>query len=513
MNYAEAAKLRKTGLGELITNRIIEGKNASITRAVSDKFAARATGFKETFGLMNLAKVLTGGSNLAAAFMGRMTGAKPEDIRHVTGRRQAYSKSLGEGYGMNRGSSTMSNEVLEKMLNFMQQTQAKETQNLDMMMTYEEFQSKLREDNHREIMEVLLKATLNKRKAEKQMKAEAKKRAQIERDKKAMGQPPAPTVPTPKTPAPAPKPAPSAPAPVPKPTPSAPAPAPAPTAPSIPTTAAKTATRAITKEAAKTAAKIGVTAIGVYASSSAFAKDMFPYAKVASQKLGGKIPPEAILAQWAGESGGGSALPAPFNYAGIKAGPNDKKAGYVLTEERYTPEQLKKAQQSGETLERVLGPKDKITKAGRQVTVDEWFGKGSMAKAMAEGKKWVQIKTYFSKYDSPEEFVENYVKVLSKDRYKKVREATDAKTFGLEVAKAGYATAAPQKYSEKISSFVKQNADMIGVLSTENADMKKEMNSGSGSTVMIIENTNNSAQKTVNTTSMPYNNVNPRLRR
>jgi hypothetical protein len=160
-----------------------------------------------------------------------------------------------------------------------------------------------------------------------------------------------------------------------------------------------------------------------------------------------------------------------------------------------------------------LGPKDKITKDGRKVTVDEWFGKGSMAKATAEGKKWVQIRTYFSKYDSPEEFADAYVEVLSKDRYKKVREATNAKTFGLEVAKAGYATASPQKYSEKISSFVQQNSDMIGLLSAENADMKKEMSVNSGSPVVIIENTNNTSQKTTNNTSVPHNNVNPRLRR
>jgi hypothetical protein len=225
MNYAEAAKIRKTGLGELITNRIIEGKNASITRAISDKFAARSVGFKETFGLMNLAKVLTGGSNIAAAFMGKMTGAKPEDIRHVTGRKQ-ITKSYMDSYGMNRGSSTMSNEVLEKMLNFMQQTQVKEEERLETLMTYEEFQSKLREDHHREVMEILLKATLNKRKAEKQMKAETKKREQLERDKKAMRteKMEVPSAPAPKAPAPKPTTAPKAPTPAPK-----PAPAPKPT--------------------------------------------------------------------------------------------------------------------------------------------------------------------------------------------------------------------------------------------------------------------------------------------
>lgn len=513
MNYAEAAKIRKTSFGNLYADRVIQGQNPSARSVVSDKLAARAIGLKQTFGLMNIAKVLTLGSNWAPALVGSIVGASKSDIRHVTGRKAVQERQLRPNPV---GSSDMSpvNDVLEKMINFMQTSDMKSSEELETLQTYEMLQQKLRVDRHTEVMTILVNATAKKRRAEKQMKAEAQKREQRERDKKAMGEkvPEAPTKPS----APTTKPTTQAP-PTPKPTTQAPttpapgpAPAPAPSAPTapIPKPSASPVRPAITG-AAKTAAKVGISAIGVFAATDIFAMNMFPYAKIASQKLGGKVPPEAILAQWAGESGGGKALPAPFNYAGIKAGPNDKKGDYVLTEERYTPAQIKKAQQKGETLHKVLGPKDTITKDGRKVTVDEWYGKGSIAKAKSEGKKWVQIRTYFSKYDSPEEFVEGYVKTLSKDRYKKAREATDAKTFGLEVAKAGYATASPQKYSEKVSSY----AGSLENLSKDNADMKKELSQGSGATVVVIENTLNAKQSTVNTGSVPQNNINPRLRR
>lgn len=230
------------------------------------------------------------------------------------------------------------------------------------------------------------------------------------------------------------------------PTKQAPSPKAEPTAPSAP--AAKPP-----PSAGKIAIGAAVGAAGVFASAEAFAKTMMPQAERASQALGGKIPPVAILGQWAGESSNGKSVSAPFNYAGIKAGKNDKKGDYVLTEERYTDAQIKQAQASGETLNKVLGPNDTITKKGRQVTVDEWYGKGSIAKAQAEGKQWVQVKSYFAKFDSPEEFTDRYVQFLSAPRYAKARESTTPAQFGLEVAKAGYATASADKYSAGIADY------------------------------------------------------------
>ena len=217
---------------------------------------------------------------------------------------------------------------------------------------------------------------------------------------------------------------------------------------------------------------------------------MYPYAQKASQKLGGKIPPEAILGQWSTESGGGKSVSAPFNYAGIKAGKNDKKGDYVLTEERYTDAQIKRAQAAGETLEKVLGPNDKITKKGRQVTIDEWYGKGSIEKTEAEGKHWVQVRSYFAKFDNFDEFVDRYVGFLSSDRYKKARESTSAAEFGLEVASAGYATGGAKEYSKSISGFASEfkpeatSGDSLNKSSAENKDLK----ANSGSSTVVIDN-------------------------
>lgn len=192
---------------------------------------------------------------------------------------------------------------------------------------------------------------------------------------------------------------------------------------------------------------------GRFGSKEQFHSTMYPWAEYASKKLGGNVPPMAIMGQWAGESGNGQNLPADFNYAGIKAGSKYKKGDYVLTEERYTDAQLRRAQSSGESLVGVIGPTDKIRKRGRDVTIDEWYGKGAWDAARAAGQNWVQVKSYFAKFDSPQDFADSYVEFLKNPRYAKALAAGDAASFGFEIAKAGYATASADKYSAKVASY------------------------------------------------------------
>ena len=194
-----------------------------------------------------------------------------------------------------------------------------------------------------------------------------------------------------------------------------------------------------------------------------FYADMIPFATKASQMLGGKIPPEAIVGQWGTETGGGKHISAPFNYAGIKAGKNYKRGGYVLTEEKYSDAQITQAQKSGETLEKVLGPNDKIKKHGRDVTIDEWYGKGQVGAAEAQGKHWVQVRSYFAKFDDMDDFVQGYVKFLSAPRYAKAREATTPAAFGSELVRAGYATTSEKEYSASIASYSSGHASSTPV--------------------------------------------------
>lgn len=218
---------------------------------------------------------------------------------------------------------------------------------------------------------------------------------------------------------------------------------------------------------------------GKFSNPDDFAKALFPYAKYVSESLGGKVPPIAFLGQWAGESGSGTSMPADFNYAGIKAFGKFKKGGFVLTEEQYTDAQLKKAQQSGESLYRVLERDTKMDKKGKKATVDEWFGKGSFDKAESAGKHWVQVKSYFAKFDDLQDFADGYLSVLKNPRYKKAIESGSAAEFGLQVAKAGYATNSAEKYSEHIASYEKQYGSKIG----EEASGQMVAQAGTGSEI------------------------------
>jgi flagellum-specific peptidoglycan hydrolase FlgJ len=193
---------------------------------------------------------------------------------------------------------------------------------------------------------------------------------------------------------------------------------------------------------------------GKFTSPEEFVNTMMPWAEYASKALGG-TPALGILGQWAGESGQGKSLPAGFNYAGIKAGTKYKKGDFVLTEEKYTAKQLEHAQKSGESLAGIVGQNDKIKKKGREVTIDEWFGKGSWQKAKDEGKQWVQVKSYFAEFSDLKDFTDSYVGFLKGARYKDAIAAQTPEDFGYKVAAAGYATASPDKYAQKVGSFAK----------------------------------------------------------
>lgn len=178
---------------------------------------------------------------------------------------------------------------------------------------------------------------------------------------------------------------------------------------------------------------------------------MWPWAQYASSKLG--APALGILGQWAGESGTGSALPADFNYAGIKAGGKFAKGDFVLTEERYNKKQLERAISKGEDLAGVLDQNDTIKKKGKNVTIDQWFGKGAWQGAKDQGLDWVQVKSYFAKFGNLQDFADGYVSVLKSPRYAEAMKAQNATDFGKSVASAGYATANSDKYAQKVGDF------------------------------------------------------------
>jgi predicted chitinase len=80
--YEQASNTRKRGVLGTITDRLVAGQGfgKSIGGGISESFKAKTTGLKEKLDPLNLAKMLTG--NLGMAFLGNMTGRKPEDMQY-----------------------------------------------------------------------------------------------------------------------------------------------------------------------------------------------------------------------------------------------------------------------------------------------------------------------------------------------------------------------------------------------------------------------------------------------
>lgn len=196
---------------------------------------------------------------------------------------------------------------------------------------------------------------------------------------------------------------------------------------------------------------------GKFKNVAQFKQTLLPKANDVVERLNLKVPPVAILAQWALESANGSSPASAYNYAGIKAlGPlKNKKGKGVLAEERYTPQHIEKmkAGKTNEDLVRVLEKDDTIRKRGRDVTIDQWYGAGAWQKAKDAGKQWCQVKTYFAEFTSYADFVNGYITVLNGKRYKSVIDSADTiNDFAYGIAKSGYATASPSKYANSIVS-------------------------------------------------------------
>jgi len=91
MGYQEAANIRKTGLSNLIANRLVEGEGigSSFTKSISERTKANVAGLKQKVDYLNIAKKMFGGSNLAPALLGRLTGRNADSIRFFAGKGSA----------------------------------------------------------------------------------------------------------------------------------------------------------------------------------------------------------------------------------------------------------------------------------------------------------------------------------------------------------------------------------------------------------------------------------------
>jgi len=123
MDYQQAEKIRGKSFASLMTEKLAEGGGigGSLRATVSERSQARMKGIKEKFDILNIAKMLTGGSNLAPAILGRMLGRSTRDIKYFAGIKDKKTASK-LGPIDNTGTSPEMIAILEKIYNFLKET-------------------------------------------------------------------------------------------------------------------------------------------------------------------------------------------------------------------------------------------------------------------------------------------------------------------------------------------------------------------------------------------------------
>ena len=149
----------------MMADRIASGGSvgSSIRSSISDKLKAKATGVKEKFDPLNIARAMTGGGRLAPAILGRLTGRSQSDINYFAGDKNKKGKSYtqiptymntpGEGLG---GSAV---DVLNKMLSFMVNSRERDLKKKETAKQFLEEQRVEDQRRHKEFLDVLKQYT------------------------------------------------------------------------------------------------------------------------------------------------------------------------------------------------------------------------------------------------------------------------------------------------------------------------------------------------------------------
>ena len=126
LTYQQAKRLREQSLTSVLADQLImgEGYGSAIGRTISLKTRAKITGIKQKFDPLNIAKILTGGSRLGPAILGKMLGRSRKDVEFFAGRARPVTsrdKRIGAVPGSGEDTTGMS-VVLNDILTFLQKS-------------------------------------------------------------------------------------------------------------------------------------------------------------------------------------------------------------------------------------------------------------------------------------------------------------------------------------------------------------------------------------------------------
>lgn len=179
MDYQQAKTTRKKSFGDLMSEKITggEGIGSSFKKTLSEKTKAKAMGMKESFDPMNIAKKLTGGSNLAASVVGKMTGRSKEDMEYFTGKKPGKATSSG----FDKETMSTAVEILGLIYREMQRAnEDKLSQQKSKDNTKETKSDKDKKEN-----DLLIEALTGKKKTRNQKKADRRREKKAEKKSKS----------------------------------------------------------------------------------------------------------------------------------------------------------------------------------------------------------------------------------------------------------------------------------------------------------------------------------------
>ena len=155
MDYQTAKDIRGRSLTSLITTKILSGSGvgSSIGRSISQKMKARATGIKEKFDPMNVAKFVTGGSKLSAAIVGKLTGRSQRDIEYFAGPKKRKYTRITTSKPMDLNASSM--DVLNQMFDFFKRIDERDSKRRETERAFLEERQMEEERRHGEFVTIL----------------------------------------------------------------------------------------------------------------------------------------------------------------------------------------------------------------------------------------------------------------------------------------------------------------------------------------------------------------------
>jgi hypothetical protein len=156
MDYQTAKDIRGRSLTSMITTKMLAGGGVlgSTRSALSQKMRAKATGVKEKFDPMNIARFMTGGSRFATVGIGRLTGRSQRDIEYFAGapKRRTYSKvDKTPPPSLNASSG----DVLNQMFDFFKRMDERDVKRYETERAFREEKEIESERRHKEFISVL----------------------------------------------------------------------------------------------------------------------------------------------------------------------------------------------------------------------------------------------------------------------------------------------------------------------------------------------------------------------